>query len=492
MAARFFINSRGNKQLIDPNNHVYVHNKTKENGKSFWRCFNYKTCDVSVTLNADQTFVRIPDHNHGSDIAGLEAKLQALDAIEKARKNPNIRPRQILGELAAQPSGPETKLAQRTEGGLTKAIQRARAKERNEPEPPKSFADMMSARFPDEYSKTSDGSNFLLVKDYVDENTDKAFCIFMSPFGKQLLTTSRLWLADGTFFTAPPPFAQVYLVCGQSVSGKILPAAYCLLPSKETRTYDRMWATMKFELSQDEDISPDILKMDYEAAAANAFRNSFPGTRISGCLFHLKKNLWDTVGSKHATQAYNTVPEFQLIVDRMAALAYVRHDLVVAFYDQAIEPMIQSLPDSVPEPAVDYIDYFERTYVGRRAGRVGARRAPLFKPDLWSIYEDLMQDSPTTNNALEAFNNQWNAAKLPSDTFWTVIKGFLREDSLAHSRYLQDIAAVQNPEISPDEGRKRKIVWREKMLRLKNVASKLDAIPAKDYLLAVNSIIKRS
>lgn len=289
MAARFFINSRGNKQLIDPNNHVYVHNKTKENGKSFWRCANYKTCDVSVTLNADQTFVRIPDHDHGSDIAGLEAKLQALNAIEKARKNPNIRPRQILGELAALPGGPETKLAQRTEGGLTKAIQRARAKERNEPEPPKTFADMVSARFPEEYSKTSNGSNFLLVKDFIDENSDKAFCIFMSPFGKQLLTTSRLWLADGTFFTAPPPFAQVYLVCGQSVSGNVLPAAYCLLPSKETRTYDRMWTTIKFELSLDEDVSPDVLKMDYEAAAANAFRNSFPGARISGCLFHLKK-----------------------------------------------------------------------------------------------------------------------------------------------------------------------------------------------------------
>lgn len=176
----------------------------------------------------------------------------------------------------------------------------------------------------------------------------------------------------------------------------------------------------------------------------------------------------------------------------MAALAYVQHDQVVAYYDQVIEPMIHGLPDTVPESAIDYIDYFERTYVGRRAGRVGARRAPIFKPDLWSIYEDLMQDSPTTNNALEAFNKQWNAAKLPSDTFWTVIKGFRREDSLAHARYLQDIAAVQNPELSPDEGRKRKIAWREKMLRLKNVANKLEVIPPKDYLMAINSIIKRS
>ena len=492
MEPRFFINSRGNRQLIDPNNHVYVHNKTKENGKSFWRCANYKTCKATAILEDDRTFSKIPVHDHGSDIAGLEAKLQTLKAIDKARNNPNIPPRQILGELAAQPGGSETKLAQRTEGGITKAIQRARAKEKNEPDPPKSFADLFAGPFPDEYLKTADGSDFLLVKDYIDENMDKAFCIFMSPFGKQLLQTSRLWLADGTFFTAPPLFAQVYLICGQSISGTILPAAYCLLPCKETRMYDRMWETIKFSLSEEVAVSPEVLKLDYELAAANAFRNSFPAARISGCLFHLKKNLWDTVGSKHATVVYNTIPEFQLVVDLMASLAYVRPDKVIGYYDQVIESMVINLPDTIPEAAIDYIDYFERTYVGRRVGRVGARRAPLFKPEQWSIYEDLLEDSPTTNNALEAFNKQWNATKLPSDTFWTVIKGFKREDSLAETRYLQDIAAVHNPDASPDEGRKRKIAWREKMRRLKNVAQKLDILPPKDYLMAINAIIKRS
>ena len=111
MEVRFFTNNRGNKQLIDPQNHVYFHNKTKPSGKSFWRCANYKTCNASAILQDEQVFVRIPEHDHGSDLAGLQAKLQALDAIEKARQNPNIRPRQILGELAAQPGGPETKLA---------------------------------------------------------------------------------------------------------------------------------------------------------------------------------------------------------------------------------------------------------------------------------------------------------------------------------------------------------------------------------------------
>ena len=55
--------------------------------------------------------------------------------------------------------------------------------------------------------------------------------------------------------------------------------------------------------------------------------------------------------------------DFQLIVDLMAALSYVKEDQVLDYYDQVIEPLIQKLPNTIPEAALDYVDYFERTYV---------------------------------------------------------------------------------------------------------------------------------
>ena len=253
-----------------------------------------------------------------------------------------------------------------------------------------------------------------------------------------------------------------------------------------------MWESIKLGISGDPETFPTFLKMDYETAAANAFRNTFPESRISGCLFLLKKNLWETVGKKHCTALYNTNPDFQLIVDLMATLSYVKEDQAVDYYDKVIEPLIQKLPESIPEVAFDYIDYYERTYVGRRAGRTGARRSPFFKPDLWSIYPDLLEDKPTTNNALEAFNSQWNASRLLSDNFWSVVTRFRQEDALAHGRYLKELAEVQNPLLSPDEGTKRKINWRNKILQLRNLAIQFDTIPAADYLMAVNSIIKKS
>ena len=490
--SKFFVNARGNRQLIDKFHHVYVHNKTKPNGRSFWKCEKYKSCFAMAILDSSENFIKIPEHSHGSDIAGLEAKLKGLEAVKKARQNPNKRPRQVLAELSDQtPSIPE-QLAQRSEAGLTKAIQRARAKDRDEPPVPRSFSDFFNGPLPEKFRKTSDGSDFLMIKDFVDENSNKAFLIFMSPFGKTLLKTAHLWLADGTFMTAPEPFVQVYMICGLSPSGQILPAAYCLLPNKETKTYKRVWESIKLGISVDNETFPAVLKMDYETAATNGFRTTFPGSRVSGCLFHLKKNLWETVGKKYCLALYNSDQDFQLIVDLMAALSYVKEDQVLDYYDQVIEPLIQKLPNTIPEAALDYVDYFERTYVGHRAGRNGARRGPIFKPDLWSIFPDLMEDMPTTNNALEAFNAQWNASRLLSDNFWSVVTRFRQEDALAHNRYLKELAEVQNPHMSPEEGRSRKIMWRNKMTQLKNLAAQFDLIPATDYLMSVNALIKRS
>ncbi len=55
----------------------------------------------------------------------------------------------------------------------------------------------------------------------------------------------------------------------------------------------------------------------------------------------------------------------------MVALAYVRSDKICAYFNEVIEPLIEKLPEDIPIEAIDYIGYFERTYVGRRAGRTG-------------------------------------------------------------------------------------------------------------------------
>ena len=237
--ARFFINARKNQQLIDPENHVYVLNKKVEE-TTYWKCSNFKTCNAKATVK-DGIILSSSEHNHGSNISKLEAHLHALEVLEKAKANPNARPRQLLREMADKPASLATKMAHRSEASLTRSIQNVRAKERHQPEVPATFSDLMAQPFPEKYQKTSDGSQFLVLRDFVDENTTNGFLLFMSPFGNQLLKSAKVWLVDGTFWTAPDPFQQVYLIFALSASRRVLPAGFALLQDKKTATYDRVF-----------------------------------------------------------------------------------------------------------------------------------------------------------------------------------------------------------------------------------------------------------
>jgi len=291
--ARYFLNARKNQQLIDEENHVYVLNK-KAGESTYWKCSNFRTCPAKAIVK-DDFIVSSSEHNHGSNIGKLEAHLHALEVLEKAKANPNVRPRQLLREMADKPASLATKMAHRSEASLTRSIQILRAKERHQPEVPETFSELMSKPFPEKYQKTSDGSQFLLTRDFIDENSEKGFLLFMSPFGQQLLKSAKVWMADGTFWTAPEPFQQIYVICGLSTSGRILPASFALLPDKKTATYDRVFGAVKNQLSESGDFAPETLKIDFELAAINTFRDSFPTTRVNNLVFFAVGRLEKTI-----------------------------------------------------------------------------------------------------------------------------------------------------------------------------------------------------
>ena len=121
MEAKYFTNVRGNQQLIDDENHIYYCKKRKETGQSYWVCTK-KSCQGRANVDKDGQVTIVSQHSHGSDIAGLEAHLQALDAIKTAKENPNIKPRQILAQLANQSNDIATILSKRTEASLTRYL----------------------------------------------------------------------------------------------------------------------------------------------------------------------------------------------------------------------------------------------------------------------------------------------------------------------------------------------------------------------------------
>ena len=105
----------------------------------------------------------------------------------------------------------------------------------------------------------------------------------MSAHGAERLRLSQIWLCDGTFKTSPEPFLQVYIVFAQTNSGKVFPAAFCLLPSKSKVTYKKMWSEIQKGVNN---FSPTTLVLDMEPASAEVFFRVFGQVEISYCYFH--------------------------------------------------------------------------------------------------------------------------------------------------------------------------------------------------------------
>ena len=111
------------------------------------------------------------------------------------------------------------------------------------------------------------------------------------------MITHEVWLLDGTFATAPAPFAQVYIVMAkQANGGQGLPCAFAFLPNKQTETYELM-LTKIFEIVSIDNVLTTIV-CDFEQSVWKAIQEIAP-TELErrGCQFHFRKAVYSKLGS---------------------------------------------------------------------------------------------------------------------------------------------------------------------------------------------------
>lgn len=75
-----------------------------------------------------------------------------------------------------------------------------------------------------------------------------------------------------------------------------------------------------------------------------------------GCLFHFAQAVWRNIQSNHLSKKYSDDETFRLNIKKLVALAFVP----VADIIQGFELVAADLEDE----ADDFLDYFERTWVG--------------------------------------------------------------------------------------------------------------------------------
>jgi hypothetical protein len=133
-----------------------------------------------------------------------------------------------------------------------------------------------------EWSETADGHNFILAN---EGDVDKLL-IFGSIEGLSKIARANTLYMDGTFYSAPNLFAQLYTVHAK-VYDQMFPLLYGLLPDRRQRTHERFINLIVDAANENNEVfQPDTIMVDYEMGSIQAYRTTLPQTEIKGSLFH--------------------------------------------------------------------------------------------------------------------------------------------------------------------------------------------------------------
>ncbi|KAK4879731.1 hypothetical protein RN001_007877 [Aquatica leii] len=184
-------------------------------------------------------------------------------------------------------------------------------------------------------------------------------------------------------------------------------------------------------------LNPSKISCDYELAAVNAFKGGFPNAHILGCFFHLTRNLRKHLGELHLMGRYNNDANFAIEARMITSLAFVPID--------DLDTAIDELANVLPLELQPILQWFEDAYVGRPNRRGNGRRPAIFPPEVWSVYDRVLNDVDRTNNHAEAAHRRLcTELSMTHPTIWKFID-VLKTIQSGRDVYLEQLIAGREP-----------------------------------------------
>jgi len=276
---------------------------------------------------------------------------------------------------------------------MTRGIRNARAKSIGSLAIPHRREDI---DLPDSYQTCSNGEDFLL---FDSGKASDRLLIFTTHKNLEFLSRSDVWMADGTFKVAPSLFDQLFVIHGLR-DKTCFPLVYCLTPNRITDTYTRVLSALK---TLKPGLNPSSVMTDYEKAFIKAFHQAFPMADQKGCFFHFTQCVHRQIQQRpDIFHLYSTDSEFALKIRHLVALAFVPPEEVVLSFEELMEDEFFVQNEAL---LLDFIGYFERTWLGPFNLRRTERIAPIFSITLWNCFHSVLEELPKTNNNCEGFHN---------------------------------------------------------------------------------------
>uniref|UniRef100_A0A915CQ32 MULE transposase domain-containing protein n=1 Tax=Ditylenchus dipsaci TaxID=166011 RepID=A0A915CQ32_9BILA len=194
----------------------------------------------------------------------------------------------------------------------------------------------------DEFKKTATGEQFLFFDSRAREPGQSVIIIFISMHGRQLLRLYKNWSIDGTFFSCPLYFKQLFTI-NVFKENSTLPAAYILLQDKSEYTYRRAMTALFSRLPG---VEPKTIMSDFELAPTNVLQQCFPLAVINFCLFHLSQNLFSQLGKRGLKSLYDNL-ETRILLRSFAALAFLPVAEVANGFEEVVAELEAKILDKV-------------------------------------------------------------------------------------------------------------------------------------------------
>ena len=174
--------------------------------------------------------------------------------------------------------------------------------------------------------------NFFLRSAPVYDNVGAVNALRMLVFATQqnlaLLARSNHWVMDGTFKVVPELFFQLYTIHALHNS-QVIPCVYALLPNTQQPTSPAFLLVLR---GARDNLNPESLLVEFELAALNALRVTFPDTALQGCLYHLSQCVYRHVQDAGLQAQCAAFDALSLATRMLVAIAFVPvNDIIDSF-----------------------------------------------------------------------------------------------------------------------------------------------------------------
>lgn len=271
-----FITSTHNQQQLVYNSQRYCLKQNNKNSK-LWRCTR-QNCPASVSISLNNIIIRKNDnHNHFIEcnevkIVGLRHHLKQeaqttsipIDKLIEDNYSKFIIKENITDTLVKIPN--------------IKTLKNTISKQRRKVRPalPHRLEDL-SSPIPNQYTLTHRNIPFLLHDGLIGT---KRGLLFSTISDIQYLSKQSCWYCDGTFYTCPSIFYQIYSIHAFD-DGLSTPCLFALLADKHEKTYQHLFVILEQKIKEfSNTIHLKSITIDFELAVKNSVQTVFPHVEV--------------------------------------------------------------------------------------------------------------------------------------------------------------------------------------------------------------------